>query len=71
MRSGKSGFSESPAARRVNLEHIARMHLSLADETLRRRAALGFCVWLGPQLRDIDESADLVHQPAGFGACPP
>lgn len=36
----------------------------VAAETLRRLAALGLRVWLGPTLHDIDEAADLVHLPA-------
>ncbi|MES2951000.1 MAG: TIGR04282 family arsenosugar biosynthesis glycosyltransferase [Pseudomonadota bacterium] len=36
----------------------------VADETLRRLAALNMRVWLGPQLHDIDEPADLVHLPS-------
>lgn len=36
---------------------------TVAGETLRRLAALGSSVWLGPQLHDIDEPADLVHLP--------
>ncbi len=38
----------------------------VAAETLRRLAALGLRVWLGPTLHDIDEAADLVHLPAAF-----
>ena len=43
---------------------------TVAGETRRRMAALGMRVWLGPQLHDIDEAADLVHVPSqwGFGA---
>lgn len=37
---------------------------SVAAETLRRLAALGLNVWLGPTLHDIDEPADRVHLPA-------
>jgi uncharacterized protein len=40
----------------------------VADETLRRMAELGLRVWVGPQLHDIDEPADLAQLPAGF-AC--
>ena len=36
---------------------------TVAGETLRRMAALNLRVWLGPQLHDIDEPADLVHLP--------
>ena len=39
---------------------------SVATETLSRMAALGFKVWCGPLLHDIDEPADLAHLPAGF-----
>ena len=39
---------------------------SVAAETLSRMAALGFKVWRGPLLHDIDEPADLAHLPAGF-----
>ena len=39
---------------------------SVAAETLSRMAALGFKVWCGPLLHDIDEPADLAHLPAGF-----
>ena len=39
---------------------------AVAAETLRRMAALGLKVWLGPQLHDMDEPADLAHLPAGF-----
>ena len=39
---------------------------SVALETLRRMAELGLTVWLGPQLHDIDEAADLVHLPPDF-----
>lgn len=39
---------------------------SVAAETLARMAALGFKVWRGPLLHDIDEPADLAHLPAGF-----
>ena len=39
---------------------------AVADQTLRRMAALGLRVWLGPQLNDIDEPADLAHLPASF-----
>ena len=39
---------------------------AVADQTLRRMAALGLRVWLGPQLNDIDEPADLAQLPAGF-----
>ena len=35
-------------------------------ETLRRAATLGFTVWQGPTLRDIDEPGDLALLPAGF-----
>jgi len=35
----------------------------VAAETLRRLAALGLRVWLGPTLHDMDEAADLVHLP--------
>ncbi len=36
---------------------------TVAGETLRRMAALNMRVWLGPQLHDIDEAADLLHLP--------
>ena len=39
---------------------------AVADETLRRLAALGLTVWLGPMLHDIDEPADLCHLPPDF-----
>ena len=39
---------------------------SVATETLSRMAALGFKVWCGPLLHDIDEPADLAHLPADF-----
>ena len=42
---------------------------SVAAETLRRMAALDLQVWLGPQLHDIDEPADLNHLPAGLLPC--
>ena len=38
----------------------------VAAETLRRLAARGLRVWLGPTLHDIDEPADLFHLPAGW-----
>jgi len=38
----------------------------VAAETLRRLAALGLSVWLGPTLHDIDDAADLVHLPDTF-----
>jgi len=34
---------------------------AVADLTLRRLAALGWTVWVGDTLRDIDEPADLLH----------
>ena len=40
---------------------------TVAGETLRRMAALNMRVWLGPQLHDIDEPADLVHLPPQWG----
>ena len=43
---------------------------AVAAETLQRMAALGLRVWLGPQLHDIDEPADLAHLPAGFCSVP-
>lgn len=43
---------------------------AVAAETLRRMAALGLRVWQGPQLRDIDEAADLMQLPAGFCSVP-
>jgi hypothetical protein len=36
----------------------------VAAETLRRLAALGLSVWLGPTLHDIDEPADRIHLPS-------
>ena len=33
----------------------------VADLTLQRIAALGWKVWVGDTLRDIDEPADLLH----------
>jgi len=39
---------------------------AVAGETLRRLAALGLSVWLGPMLHDIDEPADLFHLPPDF-----
>jgi rSAM/selenodomain-associated transferase 1 len=36
---------------------------AVAAETLRRLAAQGLSVWLGPTLRDVDEPADLLHVP--------
>jgi len=36
----------------------------VAAETLRRLAAHGLSVWLGPTLHDIDEPSDRVHLPA-------
>jgi len=44
---------------------------AVAAETLRRMKALGLRVWIGPQLHDIDEPADLAHLPAGFCSLPP
>ena len=43
---------------------------TLAD-TLARLATLGWSVWLGAPLADIDEPADLVHAPAAWLASPP
>ena len=43
---------------------------AVAAETLRRMQALGLRVWLGPQLHDIDEPADLAHLPVGFCSFP-
>jgi hypothetical protein len=34
---------------------------AVADLTLQRLAALGWTVWVGDTLRDIDEPADLIH----------
>lgn len=36
----------------------------VAQETLRRLAALGLSTWVGPTLHDIDEPADLRHLPS-------
>jgi hypothetical protein len=43
---------------------------TVADLTLARLAALGWTVWVGDTLRDIDEPADLFHDNAiaGFRA---
>ena len=43
---------------------------AVAAETLMRMKALGLKAWLGPQLHDIDEPADLAHLPPGFCAFP-
>jgi hypothetical protein len=45
---------------------------TVAGETLRRMTALNLRVWIGPQLQDVDEAADLVHVPPqwSFGANP-
>ena len=40
---------------------------AVAGETLRRMDALNLRVWVGPQLHDIDEPADLVHVPSQWG----
>lgn len=37
---------------------------TVAGITLRRLALLGYSVWTGPQLHDIDGPADLVHLPS-------
>lgn len=37
---------------------------TVAGDTLRRLALLGYGVWTGPQLHDIDGPADLVHLPS-------
>ena len=42
----------------------------VAAETLRRMAALGVRMWLGPLLHDIDEPADLQHLPDTFASLP-
>jgi rSAM/selenodomain-associated transferase 1 len=39
----------------------------VAAETLRRLAAHGLSVWVGPTLHDIDEPADRVHLPSEWG----
>lgn len=41
---------------------------AVAAETLRRMASVGLRVWLGPQLHDVDEPADLVHLPESWRA---
>ena len=41
----------------------------VAAETLRRLAALGLSVWLGPTLHDIDEPADRIHLPSEWRIC--
>jgi len=37
---------------------------TVADLTLARMQALEWCVWVGDELADIDEPADLIHLPA-------
>ncbi len=37
---------------------------AVADLTLTRMQALQWCVWVGDELADIDEPADLIHWPA-------
>lgn len=39
---------------------------AVATETLYRMARLGLRVWVGPQLHDVDDPADLMHLPVGF-----
>lgn len=38
----------------------------VAAETIRRMGTLGWRVWEGPQLHDMDEPGDLVHLPASL-----
>ena len=39
---------------------------TVAGDTLRRLALLGYRVWTGPLLHDIDEPAELVHLPLNW-----
>lgn len=39
---------------------------TVAGDTLRRLALLGYRVWTGPLLHDIDEPTDLVHLPPNW-----
>lgn len=53
--------------RQSSAELFQRMPWSTCEvmpETLRRMAALRWCVWLGEALADIDSAEDLIHLPS-------